>query len=160
MEILPKIHNSKVTLKTCRITIQMIIPTSKINSIMHDSNSGPKFTTTSQPTMKKYAGKQFGIIIMLKKVGKPHNDWLSKDIRYIQDIINHEGKLISKIDLEDMYSMQCKHLDYESLVHAIPAQWKQILRQNKTLNLNYDVMTECILYIDSKIWKLEEISTK
>ena len=38
----------------------------------------------------------------------------------IQDIVVEDGNIIAKKELENKYSITCRHLEYERLVHAIP----------------------------------------
>jgi hypothetical protein len=67
---------------------------------------------------------------------------------------------LPKKDLEQKYTITCKQLEYETLIDAIPKSWKNILKNNKTLNLNYHIYNEYIAYILEKILKLDEISTR
>jgi hypothetical protein len=81
-------------------------------------------------------------------------------IKFIQDIVDNNGSILAKKELERKYGLQCKHLQYESLVHAIPKEWKAKLKESKTLNLNYNVFEECSVRIGGKTANIEEISTR
>ena len=89
-----------------------------------------------------------------------YKEWSDNNINFVQDIIDKDRKIMRKNDIENKYGITCKQLQYQSLVHAIPAQWKKLLKQHKTLNLNYHVYKECNINIDKNKMKLEEVSTR
>ena len=57
--------------------------------------------------------------------------WESKNIRFIRDIIGNNGSSLSTKDLENKYTLTCKQLEYEILIHAIPKHGKQYWRITK-----------------------------
>jgi hypothetical protein len=89
-----------------------------------------------------------------------YKEWEQKDINFIQDLLNEEGSFLMKKELENKYMFRCKHLEYESLIHAIPQQWKRELKQNKRLNLNYEVNRQCMVKLGKKLVNYEELDTK
>jgi hypothetical protein len=57
-----------------------------------------------------------------------YKEWANKNVNFIQDLLNKEGRFISKTELESKYSLICKPPEYESLIHAIPKEWKRELK--------------------------------
>ena len=89
-----------------------------------------------------------------------YKNWKIHNIKFIQDIVDNNGSILAKKELERKYGLQCKHLQYESLVHSIPKEWKVKLKESKTLNLNYYVFEDCRVKIGGKSANIEEISTR
>jgi hypothetical protein len=89
-----------------------------------------------------------------------YNNWKTHNIKFIQDIVGNNGNIITKEELEKKYGFKCKQLEYESLIHAVPKEWKVKLKENKTLNMNYCVFEACIVKLGGKTANLEEISTR
>jgi hypothetical protein len=85
--------------------------------------------------------------------------WCEKGIMFIQDLLNSEGHLADKIDLENKYDINIKFLEYESLMHSLPKTWKQQI-ENDTGSKNMIMYKECKIKINSIFKKLPEISTK
>jgi hypothetical protein len=86
-----------------------------------------------------------------------YNTWKGKKINYIQDIVRQDGHIITQNELEKKYSIICRPLEYQRLVHAIPSTWKKELIQHKTVNMNYYVYNECKVNIQGKHIAIEEL---
>jgi hypothetical protein len=89
-----------------------------------------------------------------------YKDWIKANIRYIQDILNKEGNFLTKSELENKFTIRCKQLEYESLIHAIPQAWKRELKKFKAVNLNYHMIRQCKLTLQKIRIHYEEASTK
>ena len=51
-------------------------------------------------------------------------------------------------------------LDYEVLVSDIPQKWKQMLRENKSLNNNCHEFHECTAIINKQVKQIIELSAE
>jgi hypothetical protein len=89
-----------------------------------------------------------------------YKEWDRNNIRYIQDLLDKEGNVISKAEMEKKYDIRCKQLQYESLIHAIPKAWKIELKKHKGLNLNYHVIKQCMVVCGKTRVNHEAINTK
>jgi exonuclease III len=89
-----------------------------------------------------------------------YKEWQDNHINYIQDLLNKEGSMLTKNEMENKYGITCKGLDYESLTHAIPQAWKRELKKHKSLNLNYHVHKECKIKNGEDMVNIEGITTK
>ena len=56
--------------------------------------------------------------------------------------------------------MVCTFLEYESLVSVIKKEWKQMLRNNTSINLNYIIQDGCFITINQTKRKLKDINTR
>ena len=58
--------------------------------------------------------------------GKPvyYKSWSEKGIKLYGNIIGKNGNLLTKEEMENRYSFKIKQMDYNSLIHAIPSEWK------------------------------------
>ena len=65
----------------------------------------------------------------------------------------------NKIYLENKYNVNIKYLEYESLMHALPKEWEQIV-VNDTRNKNLIIYKECKLKINNIYRKLPEKTMK
>ena len=54
--------------------------------------------------------------------------WLQHGISTVKDIIDKNGKFLSKEQMENKYAFNIKHMDYNCLMHAIPQKWKKQLK--------------------------------
>jgi hypothetical protein len=88
-----------------------------------------------------------------------YREWEDAGIRHVNDLFDLGGNIIKKQDLQQKYKINIKFLAYESLVHAIPKKWKDIIK-NKGQNNELCVFRECILLINEQKMKLEEVETK
>ena len=64
---------------------------------------------------------------LLKITGKGifYKSWVDKNIIYIRDLLDNTGKLASKNYLEIKFNITIKILEYQSLKHVIPKEWKK-----------------------------------
>jgi hypothetical protein len=86
--------------------------------------------------------------------------WKKNGIKYIGDIINDKGNIMSKGEIENTHGIKCRYLHYENITTAIPASWKKVIKENKGL-VCFDT-TDNACYIKSgKFYKsLQETTTK
>ena len=54
--------------------------------------------------------------------------WQKNGIRFLGDIIGNKS-ILGKFQLENKYNFNIKHMDYNCVVSAIPADWKAFLRE-------------------------------
>ena len=86
-----------------------------------------------------------------------YQTWIDKGIVYLKDIVDTTGKAISKQMLEDKYDFKIKQMDYNSLISAIPAQWRSATLNN----CNHPINTQDTqLLLGDKQVKLSELYCK
>ena len=83
--------------------------------------------------------------------------WNEHGICRIMDIINQNGQICSKKEIENKHNVAVKQMDYNSIIHAIPKRWIALFKEN-----NYDVKDSypTTLVIKNKTMPLEEIKCK
>jgi hypothetical protein len=89
-----------------------------------------------------------------------YKDWEDNHINYIQDLIQSDGNLLTKKEIEKKYDIKCKQLDYESLIHAIPSAWKQEIKRTTNLNMKEQGYKQCKVKSGDNRVNVEEINTK
>lgn len=52
-----------------------------------------------------------------------YNKWFNKGIIYVQDLIDHDGRILSLEGLRNKYNIHVHFLEYLSVKNAIPQQW-------------------------------------
>jgi hypothetical protein len=68
------------------------------------------------------------------------NDWHSKGINIINDIIDENGSFLSVGSLEAKYGIKCDPLKYNALKDAIPVGWRRLLKREK---INQNMVSFC-----------------
>jgi hypothetical protein len=77
----------------------------------------------------------------------------------MQDLLNEQGALANNKYLQEKYNLNIKFLEYESLMAAIPKNWKAILNKSNN-NLGCYIFYDCKIHINKQQKSLEEITTK
>jgi hypothetical protein len=85
---------------------------------------------------------------------------MGKGILFIQDLLNERGQIMTKQDLELKLDRQIAPLRYESLISAIPKEWKKLLNDNRNLNMNYLVFRDTNIIIDNRTRQITDINTR
>jgi hypothetical protein len=88
-----------------------------------------------------------------------YKEWENKGINFIQDLLNEQGLLAKKEQLENKYNLTIKFLEYQSLIAALPVSWK-IMLKNSNNNLGYYIFYDCKIYLKEQGKNIDEISTK
>jgi hypothetical protein len=89
-----------------------------------------------------------------------YKQWKDSGIFFIQDLLDDKGLFMSKQELENKYNFTIKHLEYQSLMSAIPINWKQNVKKNGNLNKNYYVFRECKIRIGKMSKNIVEVTTR
>ncbi len=66
-----------------------------------------------------------------KPVYGDYNNWREHGINYIADL-SHNGNLLSSNQLSEKYRLPIRHLQYISLIDAIPSNWKSAYKKHST----------------------------
>jgi hypothetical protein len=98
-------------------------------------------------------------LIKVDKKTIDYKSWRDREINYIQDILNNNGNIGSKPEIERKFNTTFKFLEYESLVHAIPRKWKDVIRNDQG-NKNMIISRENKININNSKKSLIEITTK
>ena len=88
-----------------------------------------------------------------------NKQWNFPNIRFIQDLLDDEGKLASNEYLNDKYEVRIPVLLHNGIINTIPQKWKDIIKEDKNIN-NYVVFKDFFVMINNQRKKLEEITTK
>jgi hypothetical protein len=95
---------------------------------------------------------------MIKIENKPmcYINWQIKGIDYIQDMLNDKGRLLTKEQLENKHGIICKCLQYNSIISAIPREWKTLLKNSPVGNINIPVSKDIIVNMKGTrtIWRM------
>ena len=59
------------------------------------------------------------------------NNWYSKGIKTIGDILDENGNFYTFDQLKELYRVRGTFLNYENILQKIPNQWKNIINANK-----------------------------
>ena len=86
------------------------------------------------------------ILVDKKPVALAH--WSNHDIEQVGDLLDNNGKIMSKNQIERRYAITVKQMDYNSISHAIPKNW---LRTVKGKNVEYKHIPLDSLYIKGRV---------
>ena len=79
---------------------------------------------------------------------------------FIQDLLNDTGQIINKQELDAKLNKHIEPLRYDSLISAIPNEWKRMLSEDKNLNSNYLVFRDTNIIIDNRKRRITDINTR
>jgi hypothetical protein len=98
---------------------------------------------------------------LIRIEGKPitQNLWKHKEINFLQNIVNKNGVIDSKENIERKYHVLIDHMLYNSIISAIPQEWKRLMKADTNVN-NYFVFTDYHITIQGIEKKLIETDTK
>lgn len=82
--------------------------------------------------------------------------WYDKGIMYVRDLFDKYGKPKSKIRLNEQYGLNISVMDLNSILHAIPRDWK-INIINDTIGLHEN---ELSIKLGEKIHKIQDMQSK
>jgi hypothetical protein len=85
--------------------------------------------------------------------------WKYSEIKFIQNLVDKEGKIDTRENIEKKYGVQIKPMTFNSMTSAIPQKWKSLLKEDANVN-NYFVFADYRVIVDGENRKLIEISTK
>jgi hypothetical protein len=86
--------------------------------------------------------------------------WKQARINHILHIIDTNGKIRSKQNIENKYSINIKAMEYNSIIHSIPKPWKQKLKNQTSTILGTKLDNHCNIKINNKYQNINEICTK
>jgi hypothetical protein len=89
-----------------------------------------------------------------------YNQWHNQGIRYIGDIIDDKGNIMTQQQIEQEYSITSHFLQYQSLSAAIPKHWKTIIKENKGLVCFDTNEQNCAIKMGKIYEHLNNVSTK
>ena len=58
-------------------------------------------------------------------------EWYKNVTQYYYDLIQHNEKLKTKIELEEAFSLIIKLMDYNCVTYALPKSWEKLIIENK-----------------------------
>ena len=83
--------------------------------------------------------------------------WIDQGVFHLQDILTNNNTFLTHESFQIKFNLQCNFLDYFSIVHAIPPEWKNILINNNNQNVQETTSQEeaiNMLFKSTKICKL------
>ena len=99
-------------------------------------------------------------LIQIDKKNVVYRNWKQAGINNILHIIDSNGNIRSKQNLENKYGINIKLMEYNSLMHSIPNSWKQMLNNKTSLILGTEIKNNCSVKINNKNLDLKEVCTK
>ena len=78
----------------------------------------------------------------------------------MKDLTTDDGTLLTEENINRMYNVQFKPLEYNSLISAIPKKWKKILNENHADLQLVTKILECELQIYNIKKPIDKIETK
>jgi hypothetical protein len=85
--------------------------------------------------------------------------WNHNEIKFIQNLLNNEGKMDTRQNIEKKYKIIIKPMTFNSMISAIPQKWKILMKEDPNVK-NYFVFADYRVLLDGEDKKLIEISTK
>jgi hypothetical protein len=85
--------------------------------------------------------------------------WKFKEIKFIQNLLNSEGKIDSRENIEKKYNVHIQPMTFNCLLSAIPQEWKNMIKMDPNAN-NYFVFADFNVIVNGSNKKLIEITTK
>ncbi len=85
-----------------------------------------------------------------------YKEWQDKGIKYVGDIMNR-GKPYSKEELERIYKINIKQMDYNSLIHCIPQRW---IKAIKNTDFKVSVDADIKVYVNRIEKSIKDIACK
>ena len=116
---------------------------------------------TSAPKTAKQVFEQtlwYNSFILINLMPAFFKNWWNKGIIYVHQILNSNGTSKTKIELENKYEISIDDMDYNSLLHSIPKEWRKLLHKNPihTAEINENIK----LNINNKIIYLSKVRCK
>ena len=61
------------------------------------------------------------------------NAWRRKGLRYLSDLIDHEGQLLTFQQVKNLYQVGGSYLDYIGIIRSLPCEWKFLPRKTRAV---------------------------
>jgi hypothetical protein len=98
--------------------------------------------------------------IKINKQTVKWEEWYTKGIKLINDIVDEIGNFLTKEEIEVKYDISCDMLMYCALKDAIPPEWRKILK-SKEINPNIiSLDDEIIVKLGKKGKRLKDVTNK
>ena len=82
-----------------------------------------------------------------------YEHWSRKGINKLKDILSESKDIINKTQIENKFNIAVRQMEYNSLVHAIPSNWKKSI-----VNINVEVTKpENQLFCNGKMHNIDQI---
>jgi hypothetical protein len=88
-----------------------------------------------------------------------YKQWQSHNINSVQDIVDKNGKFLTKTAISEAYNINPSFLQYQSLISAIPSTWKKLLADKSSKHTEQNYIKQCIVNINKNKHNLDDIST-
>ena len=75
------------------------------------------------------------------------NNWFKKGIKQVSDLFDIEGNMYQFDALKETYGINGTFLDYQSLIHKIPNNWKNIIINNRQVCIQTKYNVTCNIYV-------------
>ena len=66
----------------------------------------------------------------IKQLSKEYAPWYRQGILKIRDIVDRNGTILTKDELQAKYNFTINIMDHNSLIHAIPKTWKRLIKDS------------------------------
>jgi hypothetical protein len=87
-----------------------------------------------------------------------YQNWHRSGINFIADLLNEQGVIANKYELENKFGINIPHMQYNSLISAIPKKWIAGIESDRNAT-NYVIFYDCKLDILDTTTKIAEVKT-
>jgi hypothetical protein len=115
----------------------------------------------NNPTNSEQACKQLicnNSYIRINGMPITEKTWKFKNIRFIQNLLDTNGKIDTKENLDKKFNVQIETLLLNSVTSAIPHDWKKMIKDD-TNSTNYFVFADFNILVNDTYKKLIEVKT-
>ena len=62
-------------------------------------------------------------------------EFIQKGVLYVNDLVKENGGFMSVSEFKERYGVNINYLDYQSIIHSLPIEWRQNVRKTKRMEL-------------------------
>ena len=102
------------------------------------------------------------IIIDNKPINLRYTQWQKHAIRTLGDIVDINGNLLTREIIQEKYNVTIKQMEYNSLIDAIPATWRAMLKNvnNAFSSLQIKSNNSNLMTIGNTCYNIDMLSNK
>lgn len=89
-----------------------------------------------------------------------YKEWQTNGINTLKDIIHATGIFLTKEQLRAKYKIDIQAMSYNSLIHAIPQNWKKVLKERKNELICNSTESSNLIYIADKQYNMHTLTNK
>ena len=79
--------------------------------------------------------------------------WIDNNVTRIKHLLNENNVFLTHVEFVNKYGIDCNFLEFYSIISAIPAKWKLVLKTPQLQNMNYQEELICNIKKETKVCK-------